>query len=305
MVSSQPLVSVCIPCYNGEPYISETVQSVIRQTFTNYELIIADDASTDNSVSVIEKFADPRIKLIRNEQNLGMGGNWNKVVSHSRGKYVKLLCGDDVLYSECLQRQVAVLENPSNAGAVLAICNREVINSQGKIVLRRKMPFGLEMVKGPQLIRTSIRCGSNIIGEPVAGLFRRSVLDQGVRYHFDNPYCIDLAFWADVLRHGDAYFDRSFLAAFRISDSAVSAQIGLRQARAFQSFARNLSKNPIYQISPFDLAAAHCLSFQWCILRNLFLKVRRGRIQQSDKCRSSDLRGSSARNPAAKLESLC
>src|SRR5262249_33992788 len=202
------------------------------------------------SLLVLERFADPRIRLIRNELNLGMGGNWNKVVSHSRGKYVKLLCGDDVLYPECLEQQVSVLESPSNAIAALAVCNREGINSHGKIVLSRQLPSRRGLIKGPDLIRASIRRGSNIIGEPVVGLFRRSILDQGVRYHSENPYCIDLAFWADVLQHGDAYVDAKCLAAFRISDSAVSTQIGLKQAKAFQSFALKLSRNPVYAISP-------------------------------------------------------
>src|SRR5438270_4906877 len=112
---SQPLVSICIPSFNSEEFIATTLESVVAQTFTDFEVIIADDQSTDHTVPIIKSFNDPRIELIQNEQNLGLGENWNKVLSRARGKYVKLLGDDDVLYPECLARQTAALENPANA----------------------------------------------------------------------------------------------------------------------------------------------------------------------------------------------
>src|SRR5882672_3696667 len=163
---SQPLISVCIPSYNGGQFIATTLESILRQSFTDFEVVIADDKSTDQTMSVIRHFTDSRIRLLENEQNLGLGANWNKVLSCAQGKYVKLLCGDDVLYSECLARQVEVLEAPSNAGAVLAICNRNVIDAHDKVIFRRRFPFNAGLVSGAKLIRNSIRWGSNLIGEP-------------------------------------------------------------------------------------------------------------------------------------------
>jgi glycosyltransferase involved in cell wall biosynthesis len=81
-------VSVCIPCYNGEKFIGSTVESILNQTLVDFEIIIVDDASSDRTVAVAQAYRDKRIRLIRNPLNLGMGGNWNKAVSHSRGKYV-------------------------------------------------------------------------------------------------------------------------------------------------------------------------------------------------------------------------
>src|SRR5258708_29446213 len=111
-MSSQPSVSVCIPCYNGELFIGRTIESVLQQTFTDFELVLVDDNSTDATVAVIEKFADPRIRLVRNPVNLGMGANSNRALSLGLGRYVKLLCEDDVLHPRCLERPVAVLEDP-------------------------------------------------------------------------------------------------------------------------------------------------------------------------------------------------
>ena len=114
-MESEPLISVCIPCYNNEEFIACTIESVLNQTLNDFELVIVDDKSTDRTVSVVKDYADSRIKLIQNECNLGIGGNWNKALSCAVGKYVKLLCGDDVIYHDCLSRQVDILEHPSNA----------------------------------------------------------------------------------------------------------------------------------------------------------------------------------------------
>jgi glycosyltransferase involved in cell wall biosynthesis len=77
---SNPLISVCIPVYNGAAYLEDCLQSVIAQTYSNIEILLVDDGSTDDSISIIEKFSqkDSRIRLVRNQKNLGLTGNWIK-----------------------------------------------------------------------------------------------------------------------------------------------------------------------------------------------------------------------------------
>jgi len=269
---SQPLVSICIPSYNSEKFISATLESVLAQSFTNFEVLITDDKSTDRTVSIIKEFNDPRINLIQNEQNLGLGANWNKVLSCAQGEYVKLLGDDDVLHPQCLTRQVEALEAPVNASAVLAICNRNIINTRNEIVMRRKFPFGPGLVSGRKLIRNSVRWGSNLIGEPVVGLFRRRVLNETAMCDPSNPYVIDLALWAELLKRGGAFIDAEYLASFRISRSKTSARIGRRQAAYFRDFVRAMRRDSFYRVSIFDMMPGYFLSAQWCLLRNLFIK---------------------------------
>lgn len=275
-----PLVSVCIPCYNGEAFLSRTVESVLNQSLRDLEVVVVDDASSDGTVALMQRFDDSRIKLYRNERNLGMGANWNKAVSISLGKYVKLLCEDDLLGPECLARQVAALENAANSQAVLTLCNRTVIDAAGRVLLKRRMPFPPGLVPGGELIRRSIRWGTNLIGEPATGLFRRHILAKNVRFDPSNPYLIDLAFWADTLRHGDAYIEQGFLASFRVSGSAVSARLGYRQAALFRAFVRKLRQDPFYRISRLDLLAGCVFSLFWCFLRNLFLHLHTTRAER-------------------------
>ena len=86
-----------------------------------------------------------------------------------------------------------------------------------------------------------------------------------------NPYVMDLAFWAELLKHGDVFIDSEYLAAFRISGKAASARIGSRQAAYFHSFVKQVRANPFYGVSAIDAALGCVLSLQWCLLRNLFI----------------------------------
>ncbi len=272
-MGSSPFISVCIPCHNAAGFIARTIQSVLIQDFCNFELIISDNKSTDDTISVVNSFADPRIKLIQNASNLGMCRNANKVLSCATGRHVKLLCADDILYPECLSRQVQVLEDPANRAVVLAICNRHIINASDQVVLRRRFPFRRGLISGERLIRYCTRSGLNLIGEPAVGLFRREALVKTSMCPVSNPYLMDLSLWAELLKHGDAFIDPDYLAAFRISRNAGTVRIGARQAAEFRQFVRALRSQPLYRPSWLDCCLAYVLSFQWCVLRNLFLKL--------------------------------
>lgn len=107
-----PLISVCIPVYNGEQHIQETIESVQKQTFSDFELLIQDNASTDATWELLVRLAaqDPRISLARNPNNLGMSGNWNAVIDRAQGKYVMLLSADDLLLPNFLRDCLAEFE---------------------------------------------------------------------------------------------------------------------------------------------------------------------------------------------------
>ena len=125
-----PTVSVCIPAYNAARFIGEAIGSVLAQTCRDFELVVVDDASADDTVDVVRRFSDPRLRLLRNARNLGLAGNWNRATSEARGRYVKLLCQDDLLRPDCLADQVAVLDHPGN-GDVALVCARRDITPPG------------------------------------------------------------------------------------------------------------------------------------------------------------------------------
>ena len=106
-----PAVSVLMPVYNVEKYIGEAIESILNQTFNDFEFIIIDDASTDNTVSVIEKFSDNRIKLIRNETNIKLAASLNKGLRIAQGKYIARMDGDDISLPHRFQKLYEFLEN--------------------------------------------------------------------------------------------------------------------------------------------------------------------------------------------------
>lgn len=115
---NSPLVSVLMTAYNRENYLEDSIRSVLASTYHNFELIIVDDASTDNTVSLAEKFAktDHRIKVFLNESNMGDYPNRNKAASYAKGKYLKYLDSDDIMYPHCLEVMVLSMEKFPEAG---------------------------------------------------------------------------------------------------------------------------------------------------------------------------------------------
>ena len=122
MSPNTPLVSVLTTCYNREAYIAETIESVLAQTFTDFEYIIVDDCSKDRSFEIAQSYAaiDSRIRVSRNDQNLGDYPNRNKAASCATGKYLKYIDSDDVLYPHALDVCVHYMEMFPHAGLGLS-----------------------------------------------------------------------------------------------------------------------------------------------------------------------------------------
>lgn len=123
-----PLVSVLMTAYNREKYITEAIESVLHSTLTDFELIIVDDGSTDNTVKIAEKYTntDKRVKLFINEKNLGDYYNRNKAASYASGKYLKYLDSDDLIYSNGLEVFVNSMERfPDAAVGIMSFIGQE------------------------------------------------------------------------------------------------------------------------------------------------------------------------------------
>ncbi|MEM1252510.1 MAG: glycosyltransferase family 2 protein [Cyanobacteria bacterium P01_H01_bin.21] len=129
--SKSPLISVIIPTYNRPDYLREAIASVINQTYTNLEIIVSDDCSTQNPKGLIESFHDPRLRLRRNSKNLGVGLNSTYGFIGSKGKYVASLNDDDKWDPHFLERLVQPLEQ--NSDLVLAFCDYYVIDDISSI----------------------------------------------------------------------------------------------------------------------------------------------------------------------------
>ena len=273
-MTANKIVSICIPIYNNESYISKTITSVLNQTYQNFEIIISDDASTDSTIEIAKSFNDSRIKIFNNEINSGLTANWNRSIDLAQGDYIKLVCGDDILYPNCLEKQVNVLDNDTNFSIALVTSYSHVINSIDKVIFKRKSIFRPGANVSKKVIKKCIRIGTNLIGEPMVGMIRRGSLSEDIKYDGSNPYMIDLDFWFKLLQKGNLYIIDDYLSAFRVSSGSLSASLNIKQFKLFKDFIHlQRQKNAI---NAFDERIGIISAFFVSLIRNfLFFYVIR------------------------------
>lgn len=268
-----PSVSVCIPAYLGARHLNAAVDSVLAQTFSDFELLIVDDNSPDDTALVIAQYKDPRIRFLRNSCNLGPEGNWNRCLAEAKGKYFKLLPQDDLLYPTCLERQVAVLDEDKQQRLALVFCARKIVDAQGRIVAVRKYPLGKTgLVQSSKLTRRCVRYGTNLIGEPGCVLLRRELAQNVGNFDGSISYIIDLDYWFRLLLRGKAYYLADPLVAFRVSSGSWSVTIGSKQSVDFEKFIAKVAQNPCYMLNRFDIVMGRFMARINNYLRLIFYR---------------------------------
>jgi glycosyltransferase involved in cell wall biosynthesis len=174
-----PCVSIGLPVYNSEKYIVEAIQSVLNQTFEDFELIISDNASTDKTGEICKNFAarDYRVRYYRNDQNIGMARNHNQTFELARGQYFKWMHGDDLIASEYLEKCVEILQEfPS---IILCYTKEVEINEEGKTIGRESYLVDFKCSQPHQRFKLYIDLWQkygHIYGNPVLGLIRSDKL---------------------------------------------------------------------------------------------------------------------------------
>jgi glycosyltransferase involved in cell wall biosynthesis len=232
-----PTVSICIPTYKGAAHLTRAIRSVLAQTYGDLELLIIDDNSPDETPAVVASFDDPRIRYLRNPQNLGAEGNWNKCLELAHGRYFKLLPQDDALYPSCLAKQVAVLEGDPKEEIAFVFCARSIVDSNDRAIMTRRY-WSAPSAKIPAraAIAACVARGTNVIGEPAGVLFRTHLATRIGHFDGSIPYVIDLDYWVRLLAHGAAYYQSESLVFFRVSGGSWSVAIGSRQSQEFSRF---------------------------------------------------------------------
>ncbi|OKH34565.1 glucosyl transferase [Calothrix sp. HK-06] len=187
-------VSVIIPVYNAERYVAATIESVLSQTYENFEIIIVDDGSPDNSIEVCQKFTDSRIRIIR-QKNRGLPGARNTGIRHAKGDYLAFLDADDIWLPTKLEKHVYHLNSSPTVG--ISFCYSSFINQQGN-------PTGLYQKprKLYDITPSYILC-RNPVGNGSAAVIRREVFEK-IKFQ-DNLYSIVEDYYFDErLRHAKA-----------------------------------------------------------------------------------------------------
>ena len=206
----KPKISVVIPSYNYADYIGEAIDSVLAQTYENFEIIIVDNCSTDHTDEIVKGYClkDSRIKFVQNDTNIGPHRNFNRGMLLSSGEFIKFLNADDKFAPTILEKFLTIMENHPNVSLVTS--NRQLFGDKNEIL---KAPF-IGMQSGRDVIARALS-SHNWIGEPTTVMFRRENLSLGL-------LDISIAMWSDFdfflrqLAVGDLFIVDEVLSYFRI-----------------------------------------------------------------------------------------
>jgi glycosyltransferase involved in cell wall biosynthesis len=221
---------VVVPSFNNAAFSEATMDSILSQTYQDLELVVADHSSTDGTWQRLAPYAaDPRVRLLRTDPGGGAPRNWARVTEAARGELLKLVCGDDIIYPDCLRAQVGAMD--ANPSVVLVAARRDLIDARGTMVLASRGLAGLAgRVPGKAAARHTVLAGSNIFGEPACVLIRRQALQDAGGWDGRQPFVIDQATYVNLLLRGDFLGIDEALAAFRLSSTQWSVHLARQQS---------------------------------------------------------------------------
>jgi|GEM_PF-6597908 len=193
----KPLLSIGLTSYNYGKFIGEAIASILSQSYVDFELIIIDNASTDNTDDIISSFSDARIVYHKNEKNLGPHYSGNLFLTMAQGQYMHLFCADDVMLPGCLHEQMSIITEIPNIA--LVTCN--MIISDERLNPIGTTRFFKDVCDGKQVLESCFETIRNCIGGPSNFLFRSC---DGRKLSFDEKlsYIGDLDFAAQLLQFG-------------------------------------------------------------------------------------------------------
>lgn len=249
-------VSVIVPSYNVEKYLAEALASLKNQTFDDFEVLIVDDGSTDNTATVAKSFcmADNRFCLL-SKPNGGLSSARNWGMKHAQGKYIALLDADDAYKPTKLEKHVSILDSYPKVGLVYG--GSRVIRDDGKKTFMHLSGKPLY----PHCILSSLIC-KNFVGHGSNAVFRRSIVNQ-VGY-FDEALrsSEDIDYWLRIasLREWEFYRDKELLCKYRLRPTSLSFNINQMQSSHEKVMLAAHERNP--ELAPImPTAYAHMYRF--------------------------------------------
>ena len=207
---NSPLVSIVLPMYNAAKYIKECVDSILAQTYSDFELLIIDDGSTDDSVKIVETYKDSRIRLIRNSHDFI--ASLNKGIVESRGKYIARMDADDKMKPHRLEKQVEVMETMPE----IVLCCSYMQRMGGTDIYNAGIKGRFPHFKSLLLV-------GNFISHPTTMMRKDYLKTNELNYRNGYPYAEDYKLWTEIaLLGGGLYIVPEPLIDYRVSDSQVS-----------------------------------------------------------------------------------
>lgn len=258
-----PTVSVIIPTYNRAHLVGRAIQSGLNQTYQDFEIIVVDDGSTDNTEEVVKSFNDPRIRYIMHEKNRGGSAARNTGVRAARGKYIAFLDSDDEWLPHKLWKQVEAFENlPADFGLIYTrVCYK---NPEGRVTYG-PLPRAYGFVF-PQLLK------GNVIGTCSSVIVKQKVFSKVGLFDEHLPARQDLDMWLRISRHYKVFPLREVLTVCYVHEERITSNIEAKVIAHeifLRKYLQDLSKHP--------------RAYSWQLYGLGMLYLQKGEVRQAKK----------------------
>lgn len=254
MKSASPKITVLMPVYNGEKYLREAIDSILNQTFKDFEFLIINDGSTDNSVKIIGSYKNPRIRLIHNEKNLGLIFSLNRGLNLACGEYIARMDCDDISLPERLLVQVNFMEkNPQ-----VSVCGSwtKIIGRDKEFI--NKYPLTDEELRARLLFNTPLAHPTIIIRKEI-------IKNYGLKYDENYKHAEDYQLWARIIKYTKISNIPKVLLLYRMHQASVSADYSAAQKENSNKVRLDLLKQ--LNLTPTEKELSIHASFSppdWC-----------------------------------------
>ncbi len=208
---NNPMISVVMPVYNGEKYLQEAIDSILNQTFTDFEFIILNDGSTDKTEEIIVSYDDPRIVYVKNEINLQIVETLNKGIELAKGKYIARMDADDISLSERFEKQITFLQKNSNIDIL-----GTWFETFGKKEYIQKLPTEHEQIKSDLLLYTPLAHPS---------IFMKREIFKQYQYSVNYPKAEDYALWIQLISKFNFSNIPEVLLLYRLHNNQTSSSL--------------------------------------------------------------------------------
>lgn len=214
MNGNRPKVSVCIPTYNRPDYLRQSIESVLAQSFSDYELLISNNASEDSTAAVIDSFKDFRIVHLNKEKNIGLVENFNSCLAAAKGEFITVFHDDDLMLPDNLSLKVRALEQNARAGLVHS--NFNIIDGNGSIIKKSAHFIDSQdfVEQGLSFLRKSL-LGYNPVNPPSA-FIRKECFDKLGGFSSKVHFTTDWEYWMRISMHYDVIYLAKPLIEYRM-----------------------------------------------------------------------------------------
>ena len=219
-MTGSPKLSVCVPTYNRADYLSQALRALSSQTFTEFELLVVDNCSTDGTAALVESFGDQRIRFHRNERNVGSRENWNRCLDLASGEYIAICHDDDLYEPDFLRRGVGLLD--ANPGVAFVHTAVRVVDEEGRPLRVFRAYQDDKVIPGREAFVGYLSRSHDVV---MSSVIARRASYEAVERFTPDYLCADFEMWLRLALQGDVAYIATPLVSYRTHAESTSREM--------------------------------------------------------------------------------